>query len=155
MGALSQNLEAEREIGYLHVLVRIVAAIGVSDENDPRRHAPACEHRGIMTDRRHRIAIQAYRLAAPAQDRRNTVVEADRAVVALTRSRPIESTIARSQWLSAQGQLSEAAHVLGRLLADAPPGFAAWTLPIDPLLRPLHGVSGFANVLGRLAERAR
>jgi tetratricopeptide (TPR) repeat protein len=83
------------------------------------------------------------------------LVEADRAVVALTRRRPIESTIARSQWLSAQGQLNEAAHVLGRLLADAPPGFAAWTLPIDPLLRPLHGVSGFANVLGRLAERAR
>ena len=88
-------------------------------------------------------------------DAARALVDADHAVVTLTRSRPIESSIARSQVLSAHGQLSEAANVLGRLLAEAPPGFAAWTLPIDPLLRPLQGVSGFATVLGRLADRAR
>ena len=82
-------------------------------------------------------------------------VEADHAVGSLTRRRPIESAIARSQLLSAQGQLSEAAQVLERLLAEAPPGFAAWTLPIDPLLRPLHDLRGFAKVLVRLADRAR
>ena len=34
------------------------------------------------------------------------------------------------------------------------PGFAAWALPIDPLLRPLHGHEDFDRVLRQLATRA-
>jgi DNA-binding winged helix-turn-helix (wHTH) protein len=100
------------------------------------------------------LAMTLRRLGMDAEADR-ALVEADHAVVTLTRSRPFESAIARSQLLSAHGRLSEAADVLGRLLAEAPPGFVAWTLPIDPLLRPLQVVSEFASVLGRLAERAR
>ena len=54
--------------------------------------------------------------------------------------RPIEATIARAHVCRRRASCIEAADMLGRLLADAPPGFAAWTLPIDPLLRPLRGI---------------
>jgi len=40
------------------------------------------------------------------------------------------------------------------LLADAPPGFAGWTLPIEPWLRPLHVHPAYGGVLRRLADRA-
>jgi tetratricopeptide (TPR) repeat protein len=80
---------------------------------------------------------------------------ADHAVVTLTQRRPIEGAMARAHILSAQGRVGDVAQALGRLLAEAPPGFAAWTLPIDPLFRPLHGDRLFATVLARLAERAR
>jgi hypothetical protein len=56
--------------------------------------------------------------------------------------------------LAATKRWVEATHQLERLLAEAPPGFAAWTLPIDPLLRPLGAVPEWTTVLRRLAERA-
>ena len=83
------------------------------------------------------------------------LAEADHAVVALARSRPIESVTARAQLLCAQGQAAAAVRLLERLLVEAPPGYAAWTLPIEPLCRPLHRLDAFEKVLGRLAERAR
>jgi len=81
--------------------------------------------------------------------------EADQTVVALTRRRPIEGAVARAHILSAQNRFDDVARAVGRLLAEAPPGFAAWTLPIDPLFWPLHGDRLFVTVLKRLAERAR
>jgi hypothetical protein len=41
------------------------------------------------------------------------------------------------------------------VLVDAPAGFAAWTLPVEPLLSQLHGTQEFTDMLGRLADRAR
>jgi tetratricopeptide (TPR) repeat protein len=49
-------------------------------------------------------------------------------------------------------------HTLGRLdqlLASAPASHVGWTVPIEPLFRPLHGLPGFATILDRLAEQAR
>ncbi len=54
-----------------------------------------------------------------------------------------------------RGRPTEALLVVDRLLTDAPPGFPGWTIPIDPLLRPLHGQPAFDAVLARLADRAR
>jgi hypothetical protein len=56
--------------------------------------------------------------------------------------------------LVARARLVESVQILEELLAQAPPGFAAWTLPIDPLLRPLQGREDFDRVLRRLATRA-
>jgi hypothetical protein len=56
--------------------------------------------------------------------------------------------------LVARARLVESVQILEELLAQAPPGFAAWTLPIDPLLRPLQGHQNFDRVLRRLASRA-
>jgi tetratricopeptide (TPR) repeat protein len=70
-------------------------------------------------------------------------------------SRPIEAKLVESQRLTADGEFDRAAATLGELLETAPPGFAAWTLPVDPLFRQLHGAQGFTAVLQMLAERAR
>jgi len=73
----------------------------------------------------------------------------------LGRSRPIEAKLVESQRLTADGQVDRAAATLNDLLETAPPGFAAWTLPVDPLFRQLHAAQGFTAVLQKLAERAR
>jgi hypothetical protein len=73
----------------------------------------------------------------------------------LTASRPVEAALVRAQLLAALCNGDEAVGVLSRLVNDAPPGFAAWTVPAEPLLRELTAVKGFAAVLARLADRAR
>lgn len=73
----------------------------------------------------------------------------------LQRSRPLEAQIVQSQRLATAGKLEPAADALCRLLESAPPGFAAWTLPVDPLFQQLRGTTGFTGVIRRLAERAR
>ena len=53
------------------------------------------------------------------------------------------------------GRPAEAFATLTRLLADAPPGFAGWTLPVEPFLAPLRSEPAFQDLLRRLADRAR
>ncbi|HEY7445287.1 MAG TPA: winged helix-turn-helix domain-containing protein [Vicinamibacterales bacterium] len=78
----------------------------------------------------------------------------DQAISTLARSRPIEAAILRAKALVADGSADAAIQTLDRLLTDAPPGFAAWTLPIEPFLSQLKAHQGFAAMLRRLAERA-
>jgi hypothetical protein len=78
----------------------------------------------------------------------------DQAISTLARNRPIEAAILRAKALVADGSADAALETLDRLLADAPPGFAAWTLPIEPFLSQLKAHQGFAATLRRLAERA-
>jgi adenylate cyclase len=52
------------------------------------------------------------------------------------------------------GRAHDAVAALTRLLADAPPGFAGWTIPIEPLLADLRTQPAFRGVVARLAERA-
>jgi len=47
-----------------------------------------------------------------------------------------------------------AAATLRQLLEDAPPGFAGWTIPIEPLLGGLRTMPAYRDILRRLAERA-
>jgi hypothetical protein len=54
-----------------------------------------------------------------------------------------------------RGELGGAFATLTQLLRDAPPGFAAWTLPVDPLLEQLQLSQSFTGILGQLAARAR
>jgi hypothetical protein len=41
------------------------------------------------------------------------------------------------------------------MLDDVPPGFAGWSLPVDPFFRQILDRQGFKDVLGRVSERAR
>jgi hypothetical protein len=70
-------------------------------------------------------------------------------------TRPIEAAIVRSQVLAAEGKFQDADAILCKSLDEAPPGFAAWTLPIEPFLLQVAGTKAFAAALLRLAERAR
>ena len=51
------------------------------------------------------------------------------------------------------GRDDDAIEVLGTLLKDAPPGFAGWTIPIEPLLAQLKVRPAFGRILSQLAER--
>jgi DNA-binding winged helix-turn-helix (wHTH) protein/Tfp pilus assembly protein PilF len=73
----------------------------------------------------------------------------------LAKARPIEAAIVHSQILASEGQDEHAGTVLCKALDDAPPGFAAWTLPIEPFLRQLTGTTAFIGALARLSRRAR
>ena len=57
--------------------------------------------------------------------------------------------------LAIDGSLAQADAVLCNALDAAPPGFAAWTLPVEPLLAQLTRGTALTNVLARLSERAR
>jgi hypothetical protein len=41
------------------------------------------------------------------------------------------------------------------MLAEAPAGYPGWTIPIEPVLKPLSAQPEFGGILARLAERAR
>jgi DNA-binding winged helix-turn-helix (wHTH) protein/Flp pilus assembly protein TadD len=106
----------------------------------------------------------ASTLLGLAQARRNSgsraaadaaLARADAALATLERTRPVEAGLVRAQALAARGDVDGALSALNRVLRDAPPGFAAWTLPVEPFLKQLHGTQGFRVVLGHLAERAR
>jgi DNA-binding winged helix-turn-helix (wHTH) protein/Flp pilus assembly protein TadD len=70
-------------------------------------------------------------------------------------TRPIERAIVHSQLLALDGKARDAGAVLCKALDDAPPGFAAWTVPIEPFLFQPTGAEAFTAVLGRLSARAR
>ena len=70
-------------------------------------------------------------------------------------TRPIEAAVVRSQVLAVEGKPQEANAVLCKALDDAPPGFAAWTLPVEPLLLQVAGPETLTGALQRLSERAR
>jgi hypothetical protein len=53
------------------------------------------------------------------------------------------------------GQQDAAIEALRQLLVEAPPGFAGWTIPIEPLLAPIGGTTRFQAVLRHLAARAQ
>lgn len=77
---------------------------------------------------------------------------ADRAVHELAASgRATESAMARACWLIATGDANAASRVLATLLESAPPGFAGWTLPIEPWCRDEPAIR---PLLARLRERA-
>jgi hypothetical protein len=73
----------------------------------------------------------------------------------LATTRPIESAIVHSQLLAIEGKAQDACAILCKVLDDAPPGFAAWTLPIEPFLLQHAGSTAFAPAFSRLSERAR
>ena len=78
----------------------------------------------------------------------------DEVLAVIDTTRPLDASLMRARRLVACTRLDEAIEILEQLLAQAPPGFAAWALPIDPLLRPLHGHEDFDRVLRQLATRA-
>jgi tetratricopeptide (TPR) repeat protein len=77
------------------------------------------------------------------------------AIADMRPSKPIQAALAEGVLLAVQGEASRAGAVLDRMLAEAPPGFAGWHLPVQPLLREAAETPPLRAVLGRLAERAR
>ena len=116
----------------------LTAALGVYPEHAPTRIALA----------------RALRYNGDLSAANAELARVEETVAILSRRRPYYSAIIGAALLVEQNRREEAVKRLSSLLADAPPGFAAWTLPVEPLLRPLSEQPGFALLLKRLAERA-
>jgi DNA-binding winged helix-turn-helix (wHTH) protein/Flp pilus assembly protein TadD len=105
--------------------------------------------------RSHVGLARAYTEQRLSNDAAASFNRSEAALAVLERSRPIEGRLIQALILTARGRLSEAVSMLDTLLETAPPGFAAWTLPIEPFVKQLSGTKGFTSVLDRLADRAK
>jgi DNA-binding winged helix-turn-helix (wHTH) protein/tetratricopeptide (TPR) repeat protein len=68
------------------------------------------------------------------------------------RATEAQMTLACSEIVA--GFPSAAAATLSRMLDEAPPGSAGWTLPVEPWIAPIRGDQGIRAVLSRLSLRA-
>jgi DNA-binding winged helix-turn-helix (wHTH) protein/Flp pilus assembly protein TadD len=73
----------------------------------------------------------------------------------LTPGKPIEAALVRAQWLAAQGDAPAAASLLEATLRGAPPGFAGWSLPVEPFVGQVPDKQAFRAVFSLLADRAK
>lgn len=119
------------------------AAFGEALARQPR-HARSRLALSLALDRAGR-ATEAAEAAAQVTDALGALVQAGRLPEAALVS-AIQAAVA--------GRQDEANAVLERLLSESPPGYAGWTIPVEPLLTPLHGTPGFDRVLAMLGERA-
>ena len=103
----------------------------------------------------HLALATAFRTSGSAKRAEASLNKLAEVLETLSRTRPIEAKLVESQRLATNADHSRAGSLLGELLETAPPGFAAWTLPVDPLFRQVHGTQAFTEALRRLAERAR
>jgi DNA-binding winged helix-turn-helix (wHTH) protein/Tfp pilus assembly protein PilF len=69
--------------------------------------------------------------------------------------RTAESVLASAMGDMLHGLADDACRRLASLLDAAPPGFAGWTIPVEPAFAPLHGREDFQQILRTLADRAR
>jgi DNA-binding winged helix-turn-helix (wHTH) protein/Tfp pilus assembly protein PilF len=107
-------------------------------------HAPA--HLGLLFVAR----------ASGSRDREQSTDRRLRELVStLQTGRPVKAALIGSQMLVASGRVDEAGAALCSLLDAAPPGHAAWTLPIEPFFAEALQREPFAAVMTRLADRAR
>ena len=106
---------------------------------------------------RSQIGMAHCLAAAGKKSGAQTALEAAGAsIVELGRGgRLIEAALLSAMASVAHGRPTDAIGLLNRLVTEAPPGFPGWTIPIEPMFRPLHAQPEFAGILTRLAERAR
>jgi DNA-binding winged helix-turn-helix (wHTH) protein len=82
------------------------------------------------------------------------LARADAVLPVLDRSRPVEAAVARAARHLVAGRLSDASQTLAAMLKGAPPGFAGWAIPVEPLFRDLVQDQSFTAVSELLAARA-
>jgi DNA-binding winged helix-turn-helix (wHTH) protein/Tfp pilus assembly protein PilF len=82
--------------------------------------------------------------------------KAQAAIDALRRGgRSTEGTLAHALLHATLNQPEEALQCLRTLLDKSDLPFSGWTVPVEPLLRPLHEQAAFRDILQALAARAR
>jgi len=73
----------------------------------------------------------------------------------LRTTRPVEAAMVHGHLLTIDGRPQDADAILCKALEDAPAGFAAWTLPVEPLLLEATRTKDLKTALLRLSDRAR
>jgi tetratricopeptide (TPR) repeat protein len=103
-----------------------------------------------------RVAMaRALRLGGDSLRAAAELGRVEEALAMLSRRRPYYAAIIEAAVMVEHERHEDAARRLLSLLGGAPPGFAAWTLPVEPLLRPLTQHATFTAVLHALSDRAR
>jgi DNA-binding winged helix-turn-helix (wHTH) protein/tetratricopeptide (TPR) repeat protein len=98
------------------------------------------------------LALEQLGRANEAREERASL---DESLAALAREhRPAEAAIVSAAAMTADGHTAEGMAALERFVVSAPPGFAGWTIPVEPWFRGLARTPGFTRVLRALAERA-
>jgi tetratricopeptide (TPR) repeat protein len=97
---------------------------------------------------------RAYEALGRPSESRAALDRAEAALTQLDRSKPFEAALVRGQWLAAQGRADAAADTLAGVLEQAPPGFAGWTIPVEPHLTQIADSEALTKIVARLAERA-
>jgi DNA-binding winged helix-turn-helix (wHTH) protein/Tfp pilus assembly protein PilF len=97
----------------------------------------------------------ALRSAGKPDEAESRLAGAQRVLRTLERTRPAYAATVKAEWLAAQGDAGASAALLLATLRNSPPGFACWTVPIEPAFRQVIGLPAFAPVLQELAARAR
>ncbi len=105
----------------------------------------------LAIDPAHARSLVGLALATGHRDDRSA---ADRAVAILGRGPRAQETALLRAMLVAPTDRSSALAMLTGLLAGAPAGHAGWTIPLEPLLRPLHEDPQYSALLTTLAARA-
>ena len=94
--------------------------------------------------------------AGLTRERDAAIAHATRAVAELrTNGRTAEAVMANAFCHVVCERPGAATTALEQLLVGGLPGFAGWTMPIEPFFNGLRGEASFQSVLGRLADRAR
>ena len=98
----------------------------------------------------------ALKAARKGKDADAAFEKAQTAIDALRRGgRSTEATLTHAFLHTAADRQADALHCLRTLLEKSDLPFSGWTVPIEPLLRPLHGQPAFQEILRTLATRAR
>jgi DNA-binding winged helix-turn-helix (wHTH) protein/Tfp pilus assembly protein PilF len=97
----------------------------------------------------------ALRAAGKPAEAESWLIRAHSALRTLQGARPGYAAIVKAESLAVQGDAAASAGLLLASLKESPPGFACWTLPIEPAFRQVIGLPAFAPVLQELATRAR
>ncbi|MEW5981878.1 MAG: winged helix-turn-helix domain-containing protein [Acidobacteriota bacterium] len=66
-----------------------------------------------------------------------------------------EAPLLEAMAATVRGRHTDALALLDHLLAESPPGYPGWTIPVEPLFKPLQAQPEFGSILARLAARAR
>jgi DNA-binding winged helix-turn-helix (wHTH) protein/tetratricopeptide (TPR) repeat protein len=99
---------------------------------------------------------QSLAAAGRKAEAQSALAQAGACITELGRGgRLIEAAVLSAMAAVAHGRPTDAIALLDRLLTEAPSGFPGWTIPIEPMFKPLHAQPEFGGVLARLAERAR
>ena len=69
--------------------------------------------------------------------------------------RASEAALAAATGELLAGRRGGAVAALARLVDEAPPGHAGWSIPVEPAFADLHGDPAFASVCEKLAQRAQ
>ena len=97
---------------------------------------------------------RAHEALGQEAEARAAIERADAISCVLDRTKPLEAAMVRAQIHAARGDAPAVARVLERLLAEAPPGFAGWTIPVEPHLRQVADSQELTKIAAQLADRA-